>query len=74
MADSYKEYVRKQILEERQKERLYEIKELGIKLGTLYEELFRLKVTISAFEKKREALKEEYKKNHPQLYKGWDVT
>jgi len=74
MADSYQEYMRKQILEERQKERLYEIKELGIKLGTLYEELFRLKVTISAFEKKREALKEEYKKNHPQLYQGWDVT
>jgi hypothetical protein len=74
MVDSYQEYVRKQILEEKQKERIYEIRQLDIKLAVLYEEMFRVKILINALEGKREALKDEYKNSHPYLWKGWDVT
>ena len=74
MVDSYREYVRKQILEQRQAERLEQIRQLDIELAVLYEEMFRVKLNIKALSGKREALKEQYKQGHPYLGKGWDVT
>ncbi len=74
MVDSYRDYVRKHVLEQRQAERLKKIHQLDIELAVLYEEMFRVELNIKALSGKREALKDEYKNGHPYLWKGWDVT
>ena len=64
----YEEKAREKLRREQQ-DRLDMIRELDIELGNLYEQMFRIKMVITAIEGKREALKDIYKSAHPYLGK-----
>lgn len=51
-----------------------EIRDITIQIAVMHEELFRMQQQIKALEGKKKALQEQYKKQHPTLYKGWDVV
>ena len=69
----YEDKAREKLRKEQQ-ERADKVRELDIQLAVLYEELFRIKMTITSLENQRDAIKSIYKSAHPYLWKGWDVT